>query len=135
MQGTQRFRTTVVLALALLLLPACSSGAEADPEGWAAALEEVPGVTSAEADFGRYGAGYQSDVVVRTDTNDYAELEKILRESVTVFVEVTADMDTFSVHFKVGNADGTGVLYPETIGWDSGPIGFLREDVAAESGG
>lgn len=133
MQGTQRFRTTAVLALALLL-PACSSGAKADPEGWAAALEEVPGVTSAEADFGKYGAGYQSDVVVRTDTNDYAELEKILRESVTVFVDVTADMDTFSVHFKVGNADGTGVLYPESIGWNSGTIGFLRDDVAEADG-
>jgi hypothetical protein len=49
---------------------------------------------------------------------------------VAVFVEVTADMDTFALDYSVRTADGTRALYPEAIGWDTSPITFLRKDVA-----
>ncbi|MFJ6001575.1 hypothetical protein [Arthrobacter sp. NPDC092385] len=133
-QSIKHVRTAGVVAAVLLVLPACSDTATADPEAWATALEDVPGVTSADVEFGRYGPGNQADVTVRTATNDSAELEQILRESVAVFVDVTADMDTFALDYSVRTADGTRALHPEGIGWDSSPITFLRDDVAEADG-
>jgi hypothetical protein len=135
MQSTRRPWTAVVIALALLLLPACAGEAEADPEAWAAALEDVPGVTSADVDFDSYGTGEFSHVVVRTDTNDPVQLETVLRDSIRRFVDVTADMDTFGLDYSVRTADGNSALYPEGIGWNGGTIGFLRDDVAAGDDG
>ena len=134
-QSITRVRTAGLVAAVLLLLPACSGGSGADPEAWASALEDVPGVASADVEFSRSGPGYFADVTVMTDTDDAAELERILRESAGVFVEVTSDMDTFGLDYMVLDADGTRALYPESIGWNSGTIGFLRDDVAAEPRG
>jgi uncharacterized membrane protein len=134
-QSIRRVRTAGAVAAVLVLLPACSGEAGADPEAWASALEDVPGVTAADVEFSRSGPGHFADVTVMTDTDDSGELERILRESAGVFVEVTSDMDTFGLDYMVLNADGTRALYPEGIGWNSGTIGFLRDDVAAEPGG
>jgi hypothetical protein len=134
----RRNRQPAILTAALLAVVAlsgCSDEATADPEGWAAALEEVAGVTSADVEFDTYGTGEFSHVVVRTDTNDPVQLEAVLRASIERFVDVTADMDTFGLDYSVRTADGAGALYPEGIGWNGGTIGFLREDVAAEADG
>jgi hypothetical protein len=137
-RAAKRSRHPAILTaclLAVVALSGCSDDTEADPEAWAAALEDVPGVTSADVEFGRFGPGHQADVTVRTDVIDVAGVEQVLRASVRRFVDVTAGRDTFGIDFEVRTADGTGLLRPESIGWDSGTIGFLREDVAAEADG
>lgn len=134
-----RIRTgsaSLVAGLSLAVaLSACSGPVEPDPEGWAVAIEEVPGVTSAEVEYQEFVSGEEAVVVIATETNDEEELEGILRESVDRFLIATEGMPTFGLDYSARSEDGTIALYPEDIGWTSWTVDVLRDEAAAEARG
>ena len=103
---------------AILLCVALSSCAATSPVGkYEQAISPVDGVAEVEVEHSRHaGMGESTDVEIVADTNDGAELQRILDDSLRAFIESTDTGDETSLNYVVYSQDRSTYLTPSHLG-------------------
>ncbi len=126
----KRFTRSGAAVLLCLMLSGC--GPSNPEEKYREAIATVDGVQDVVVDWNENGTGSSTRITVSADSNDQAELDRILDESLRAFAESTEPGEYTTLSYQVLSQDQSVTLTPDDLGANMRGLDEIREHYGLE---